>query len=62
MKENDIQGKELERINNELFSSFDPDDESWAIGGVGPTTSIQYTFTRANGDVLQDIDWLPEVQ
>jgi hypothetical protein len=62
MKENDKRGKELERINDELFSSFDPEDASCAIGGGYPTTSIQYTFTRESGDVLQDIDWLPEVQ
>lgn len=41
MKEKDvINGKELERINDELFSSFDPEDESWIVGGSKTVTTM----------------------
>ena len=40
MKEKDIiNGEELEKINSELFGSFDPEDESWLVGGSKTSTS-----------------------
>jgi hypothetical protein len=44
MKDKDsIKGEELERINDELFGSFDPEDESWMVGGSGTLTTV-YSF------------------
>jgi len=56
MKEKDIiNGEELERINSELFSSFDPEDEAWIVGG-SKTTSSSVTYTPAGGDAGADFD------
>jgi len=57
MKDKDIiKGKELERINNELFGSFDPGDES-LIGG-GPTTYTGVvTYTPSGVDGIVDLDF-----
>jgi hypothetical protein len=43
-KNNNTNGEELEGLNNNLFRSFDPDDENWIVGGSktitgGPTGS-----------------------
>jgi len=58
MKEKDIiNGEELERINNELFGSFDPEDELWIVGGSKTgTSSVTYTPTGPDGGV--DFDWV----
>ena len=56
MKDKDTK---LERINNELFDSFDPGDES-GIGGGGDnrtfTSSVTYTPNGPDGG--QDWDYL----
>ena len=56
MKEKDIiNGEELERINSELFGSFDPEDESWIVGG-SKTVSGSVTFTPTGPDGGGDFD------
>lgn len=53
-----INGGELERINSELFGSFDPEDETWIVGGGGSITS-HMTLTPSGYDYGYDydIDW-----
>ena len=56
MKEKDIvQGKELEKINNELFASFEPEDESW-IGGGTKTVTSWITYSPCCVDAAVDYD------
>jgi hypothetical protein len=58
MKQKDItKGEELERINNELFGSFDPEDESGIGGGSTKTITDMYTFTPTGTDMNLDIEW-----
>ena len=56
MKEKDmIKSEELESINHEMFSPFDPEDEAW-IGGFGDTTrTITDMPTFSSG---QATDWM----
>jgi hypothetical protein len=57
MKEKDpTNGEELESINNNLFGSFDPEDESWLVGG-STTLTTSHTFTPEGFDALVDVDW-----
>jgi hypothetical protein len=58
MKEKDIvKAGGLERLNNELFGSFDPEDESWIIGGEGTKTiSDMATFSSGHIDYTLDYD------
>lgn len=57
MKDKDIiKTEELERINNELFDSFDPVDETW-IGGAWDTLTSSTTFTPSGFDAQMDVDW-----
>ena len=57
MKEKDIiNGEELERINSELFGSFDPEEESWIVGGAA-TGSGSATYTPAGFDAGGDVDF-----
>lgn len=57
MKEKDvIKGKELERMNEELFGAFDPGDES-LIGGGWNTITSSVTFSGNSFDHAADIDW-----
>ena len=57
MKEKDtINGEELERINSELFASFNPEDELWIVGGS--TTFTWYaTYMPDRADVGADFDY-----
>lgn len=50
-------GEELEKINNELFGSFDPEDESGIGGGSTKTITDMYTFTPTGHDINLDIEW-----
>jgi len=61
MKEKDtFEGEELERIDNKLFNAFDPDDESWMVGGsYSLTTGI--THTPTGYDVIYDLDF-PDIE
>jgi hypothetical protein len=57
MKEkNNINGEELENLESELFSTFDPDDELWIVGG-SKTISDMATFTPTGMDHAIDIDY-----
>ena len=59
MKDKDT---ELERIENELFSSFNSDDESW-IGGTQITKTVAVTYTPDGPVVSFDLDdWYIEAQ
>jgi hypothetical protein len=56
MKEKDsVQGEELERINDELFGSFDPEDESWIVGGSRTVTTF-ITYSPCCIDAGYDYD------
>jgi len=50
-----INGEELERINDELFCSFDPEDESWLVGGSKTSTSW-ITYSPCCVDAAFDVD------
>jgi hypothetical protein len=55
-KKNNINGEELESINGDLFHPFDPEDETWIVGGSKSiTTSITYTPNSYDG--LFDVDY-----
>lgn len=56
MKEKQIiNDVELESINSELFDSFDPEDESWIVGG-SKTTSSYITYSPCCIDAAVDYD------
>lgn len=56
MKEKDvIKGKELERINNEVFGFFDPEDEM-SIGGYRVTHTGTATYSPSGYDAIVDLD------
>jgi hypothetical protein len=63
MKEKDIiKGEELERIDDELFSSFPPEDESWMVGGSKTITAVA-TYSPNGPDGMFDLDfWEFEAQ
>lgn len=46
---------ELERINDELFGAFDPDDESWLVGGSYTITG-GVTYSPEGPDAWRDLD------
>ena len=50
-----INSEELERINDELFCSFDPEDESWLVGGSKTSTSW-ITYSPCCVDAAFDAD------
>ena len=57
MKEKDmIKGEKLERINDELFGPFGPDDES-CIGGERITNTTVATWEPNGPDALVDADF-----
>lgn len=47
---------EKDILNNELFGSFEPEDES-LIGGGGYTVTSSYTFTVDSLDHKMDVDF-----
>ena len=58
MKEKDNKGEQLEKLSNELFGAFDPQDEAWLVGGsktitMGQTASAEPT----NSDIWVDLDF-----
>jgi hypothetical protein len=56
MKEkNLINGAELERINGELFGPFNPDDETWIVGGSWTNTAMA-TFSPSGPDCSFELD------
>ena len=58
MKEKDIiNGEELEKINHELFGAFNPDDESWIVGGSKTVTSVMSWSPSGVSDAMIDYDW-----
>ena len=48
--------KEIERIEDELFGSFDPEDESWIVGGNKTVTSY-ITYSPCCVDAMVDFDY-----
>ncbi len=52
-----MKDQELETINSELFGSFDPEDESWIVGG-SKTVSSSATYTPTGPDGGADFDWV----
>ena len=62
-KKDTINGEQLEEINGELFGSFDPDDESWIVGGSKTITAMA-TNTPNGYDAWYDLDWsdVPEIE
>jgi len=56
MKENMIMHNP-ENIGDELFNSFDPEEELWLIGGSGRRTdSLIHTASPSGGDINTDYD------
>ena len=47
---------ELERIEDELFGAFDPNDETWMIGGSYTITG-GVTYTPSGMDTWHDLDF-----
>jgi hypothetical protein len=61
MNEKDIINSEkLESINSELFTTFDPGDESCIGGGGGVTNTEESTVNDGMIDVMLDMD-LPNI-
>lgn len=52
-----MKSEELEKINSELFGSFDPEDESWIVGGSKSVTGSA-TYTPSGPDGTVDFDWV----
>jgi hypothetical protein len=50
-----IKAEELEKINDELFCSFDPEDESWLVGGSKTSTTL-ITYSPCCVDAAFDTD------
>lgn len=49
---------ELENINNELFNSFDPEEELWVVGGSGSVSgSVTSQGGKADGGGDVDLDF-----
>jgi hypothetical protein len=49
--------QQLESINNELFNSFDPEQELWIIGGsTRQTICGTYTYSGGQPDGSVDLD------
>jgi hypothetical protein len=57
-KKNENNGKELERLDSDVFRPFDPEDESWVVGGSRSITTV-ITYTPGAYDVLYDFDYGP---
>ena len=58
MKEkNVIKPEELERIDSEMFGPFDPEDESWMVGGSRITNTAVYTNSPNGPDAMFDLDF-----
>jgi hypothetical protein len=53
-----MNAKELESINNDLFNSFDPEQELWIIGGsANYTNTATATYSAGNPDMSAEIDY-----
>lgn len=59
-KKNNTNGEELERLNSNLFRSFDPDDENWIAGGGSRTVTGGPTGTPESPDAWLDMDLIFE--
>ncbi len=58
MKEKDIfKAEELETIDNQMFGAFDPEDESWIVGGSRITNTAIYTYSPNGSDAMLDLDF-----
>lgn len=55
-KKNNINGEQLEGLNSDLFSSFDPADEMWLVGGSKSIT-LGLTGSPAAPDFIYDVDF-----
>jgi hypothetical protein len=53
-----IKAEDLETINDELFGSFDPGDESGIGGGDNRTFTSSLTYTPSGPDGGQDWDYI----
>jgi hypothetical protein len=61
MKENEnVNRKELESIDSEIFHSFDPEEASWIIGG-GVKVTGAVTFADVGGGAVTS-DWRVDVE
>jgi hypothetical protein len=60
VEEKVMKEKELERLNSELFGAFDPEDESWLVGG-SKTITMGQTATPNGPDIWMDLDF-PEIE
>lgn len=47
--------KPIESLNNDLFNSFNPQDEPWVVGGTG-SGSFNGTFGHGGTDAQIDGD------
>jgi hypothetical protein len=58
-KKNENNGKDLERLDSDLFRSFDPEEESWIVGGSKSITTMYSFGPDGVVDHALDVDWLP---
>jgi len=57
MKEKDTSnGEQLDKIESELFGTFDPQDELWIVGGSTTSTAMS-TYTPTGVDAYIDMDY-----
>ena len=52
-----IKGEGLEKINDELFGAFNPEDELWIVGGSTTVTSVMSWSPSGVSDAMIDYDW-----
>ena len=57
MKKKNSDTEELERLNSDLFRSFDPEDETWIVGGSKTITDGLTITPEGRIDGYMDIDW-----
>ena len=58
-KKDTINNEKLERLNSDLFRWFDPEDETWIVGGGSKTVTGGPTGTPDAPDAWLDLDWTP---
>lgn len=57
MKSTEQKATILEAINSELFTTFEPSEEAWVVGGSGSASGSATYNNGADGGGDVDYDW-----